>query len=62
VSATADQPGSQAARVLLRLPRGLHDQLSAAAKEQGISVNTLLVALLAGGVGWSLDNSTGDTE
>jgi hypothetical protein len=40
-------------RVLLRLPRGLHEDLRATAGDQGVSLNTLLVTLLAGGIGWT---------
>ena len=49
---------SDPAKVLLRLPRGLHDQLRATAESQGVSVNSLLVALLAGGIGWKLEPET----
>jgi len=38
--------------VLLRLPRDLHGQVKEEAVEQGVSTNTLLVALIAGGVGF----------
>ncbi|HXO85132.1 MAG TPA: toxin-antitoxin system HicB family antitoxin [Gemmatimonadales bacterium] len=40
------------AKVLLRLPVELHAALVAEAERQGVSVNTLLVTLLAGAVGW----------
>jgi predicted HicB family RNase H-like nuclease len=36
------------------MPPALHDQLIAQAKEQGVSLNALMVALLAGGVGFKL--------
>lgn len=36
----------------VRLPRELHDTLAAQATAQGVSLNTLIVALLAGGAGW----------
>jgi hypothetical protein len=39
----------------LRLPRDLHDQLRETADDQELSLNSLLVALLAGSVGWKLD-------
>jgi predicted HicB family RNase H-like nuclease len=32
----------------------LHDTLTAEAERQGVSLNTLIVALLAGGVGFKL--------
>jgi predicted HicB family RNase H-like nuclease len=36
----------------VRLPAELHAALAAEAERQGVSLNTLLVALLAGGIGW----------
>jgi hypothetical protein len=44
--------------VLLRLPKGLHDRLKAVAAEQGVSVNTYLVGITAGGVGWRGDETS----
>jgi hypothetical protein len=41
-------------RVTLRLPPALHTQLAARASEQAISLNQLMVALLAGGVGFKV--------
>jgi predicted HicB family RNase H-like nuclease len=43
-----------AAKLLVRLPHDLHQQLKHEATEQGVSVNTLVVALLAGGLGFKL--------
>lgn len=40
------------------MPPALHEQLSARAAEQGVSLNQLVVALLAGGVGFKLDDHT----
>lgn len=42
------------AKLNIRLPPALHEQLKAKADEQGISLNTLMVALLAAGVGFKL--------
>jgi predicted HicB family RNase H-like nuclease len=39
----------------VRLPPALHEQLQARADEQKMSLNALLVALLASGVGFKLD-------
>jgi predicted HicB family RNase H-like nuclease len=39
----------------LRLPRDLHDQLRATAEDQDLSLNSLILALLAGSTGWTLD-------
>lgn len=38
----------------VRLPEGLHSQLGAAAAKEGVSLNTLIVTLLAGGICFSL--------
>ena len=43
-------------RILIRMPPALHDQLSARAAEQGVSLNQLVVTLLAGGIGFTLDD------
>jgi predicted HicB family RNase H-like nuclease len=40
--------------VLVRMPPDLHAHLSKRAEAQGVSLNQLVVALLAGGVGWKL--------
>ena len=39
----------------VRLPPALHDQLRHAAEDQRISLNSLVVALLAAGVGWKVE-------
>jgi predicted HicB family RNase H-like nuclease len=40
-------------RVLnVRLPSGLYAELRATAEQQGVSLNQLAVALLAGSIGW----------
>ena len=44
-------------RVLVRMPPSLHAELADRAKEQGVSTNQLIVALLAGGVGFTLDKA-----
>lgn len=36
----------------MRLPVELHAELAAEAERQRISLNTLIIALLAGGIGW----------
>ncbi|MCU1676642.1 MAG: HicB family [Frankiales bacterium] len=38
----------------IRMPPALHEQLAAKATEQGVSLNALMVALLAGGIGFTL--------
>jgi predicted HicB family RNase H-like nuclease len=39
-------------RLNVRLPVDLHTALVAEAERQGISLNTLIVSLLAGGMSW----------
>jgi HicB family len=39
----------------LRLPAALHEALVREAESQGVSLNTLAVALLAGGIGFRTD-------
>ena len=39
-------------RLNVRLPAELHAALAAEAERQGISLNTLIVSLLAGGMNW----------
>lgn len=41
----------------VRLPADLHTALTAEAKTQGVSLNTLVVALLAGGIGFKLEET-----
>jgi len=39
------------------MPRALHAQLAARATAQGVSLNQLIVALLAGGIGFKLEST-----
>lgn len=39
---------------MIRMPVDLHVELKRRAKEQNVSINSLIVALLAGGVGFEL--------
>jgi hypothetical protein len=41
-------------KLVVRMPPELHRQLGAAAESEGVSLNQLIVALLAGGVGFKL--------
>jgi predicted HicB family RNase H-like nuclease len=43
-------------KILVRLPADLHEQLVREAANQGVSLNQLAVALLAGGIGFKLAN------
>jgi predicted HicB family RNase H-like nuclease len=45
-------------KILIRMPPALHEQLSARAAEQAVSLNQLVVSLLAGGIGFALDPKT----
>jgi predicted HicB family RNase H-like nuclease len=38
----------------VRMPVDLHAKLAEIAHEQGVSLNQLIVTLLAGGIGWKL--------
>lgn len=41
--------------VVIRMPAALHKALSQTAAQQGVSLNQLCVALLAGGIGFKVD-------
>jgi predicted HicB family RNase H-like nuclease len=40
--------------ITIRMPPALHDLLAEQAAQQGVSLNSLMVALLAGGTGFKL--------
>lgn len=40
--------------ITVRMPPALHDSLRERAAEQGVSLNQLIVTLLAGGIGFKL--------
>lgn len=42
--------------VLVRMPPALHEALAARAAEQGVSLNQLAVVLLAGGIGFTMED------
>lgn len=52
---TSSNSPTEPAKVLLRLPRGLHEQVKELAETHGVSVNTLLATLIAGGIGFQLE-------
>jgi hypothetical protein len=45
---------SEPAKKLVRMPQALAAEVARLAKDQGVSENTLLVALIAGGVNFKL--------
>lgn len=53
-SSEAPVPESFSGKLHVRLPTALHAHLSHTAAEQGVSLNTLIVSLLAGGSGFKL--------
>ena len=44
-------PASASGKVLARLPRSMHMQLAARAKTEGVSLNSLVLAFIAEGLG-----------
>jgi antitoxin HicB len=44
-------PGGASGQLVLRLPKTLHARVKARAKREGVSLNTLLVSLVAEGMG-----------
>ena len=44
-------PASASGRVLARLPRSMHQQLTARARTEGVSLNSLVLAFIAEGLG-----------
>jgi antitoxin HicB len=45
-------PASFSGRLLLRIPRGLHAELSRQAEDEGVSLNQYIATLLAGAAKW----------
>ena len=54
-----DPNARHSGRMLVRMPRELHDKLSRLAADQGVSVNQLAVALLSSGAAWRADRNGG---
>jgi antitoxin HicB len=42
---------------VVRLPPALHRALTERARDQGVSLNQLVVALLAGGIGFTMEGA-----
>jgi antitoxin HicB len=51
-------PSSSSGKVLARLPRSMHRQLTARAKTEGVSLNSLVLAFIAEGLGRSTSTRT----
>ena len=51
---TMSPVGRSASKLLLRLPPTLHERIRKLAADEGVSVNTMIATLLAGGVGFTL--------
>jgi hypothetical protein len=47
------RPSSPSGRLLLRMPPGLHGELTRAAEQHGTSLNGYIIARLTESVGWS---------
>ena len=54
-----DPEARHSGRLLVRMPRELHDQLAAQAHAQRVPLNQLVVALLSGGVAWRAERGQG---
>jgi hypothetical protein len=49
--------GGYSGRLLLRMPRDLHEELARASDRDGISLNQFITNALAGAVGWGRDEN-----
>jgi antitoxin HicB len=56
-SIPAPSSGGESGRFVLRTPRSLHARLAARAEQEGVSMNTLAVALLAEGLATRRDSA-----
>ncbi len=54
---TNDPKAEHSGRLTLRMPCELHDEIARLAAEQHSSLNQIVVALLAGGLGWRGDRT-----
>jgi hypothetical protein len=61
--ATAVKPrqknGSYSGRLLLRMPRTLHEQLAKASERDGVSLNQFITGVLASAVDWRNEDGVG---
>ena len=56
---TNDPNARHSGRLMVRMPRDLHDKLSVEAHEQRVPLNQLVVALLSAGAAWRVEPSDG---
>lgn len=64
-AAESPEPKQQAkhsGRLLVRMPQGLHGDLARRAEREGVSLNGLIVGILAGAVGWHRDDQPDGSE
>ena len=53
--------GSYSGRLLLRMPRSLHEELARASDRDGVSLNQFITGVLASAVDWRRDDAAGST-
>jgi hypothetical protein len=53
--------GSYSGRLLLRMPRSLHEELARASDRDGVSLNQFITGVLASAVDWRRDDGTAPT-
>ena len=56
---TNDPNARHSGRLLVRMPRDLHDKLSVQAHEERVPLNQLVVALLSSGAKWRTEPEPG---
>ena len=61
-SAEPPEPKQHSGRLLVRMPQGLHDELALRADREGVSLNALIIGILAGGIGWQGHDEPDDSE
>jgi hypothetical protein len=49
--------GSYSGRLLLRMPRSLHEELARASDREGVSLNQFITSALAAAVAWNRDDA-----
>ena len=54
--------GTYSGRLLLRMPRTLHEELAKAADRDGVSLNQFITGVLAAAVEWKREDGTGRAQ